>query len=202
MRFLGKAVLCTAVAMCATAPIAVHAEGSGHQVAVIDVAYIFKNHEAIKAQVAAVETELKTYEQELTGKRDELKNAAGQLKTYKIGSPEYAAAEEQIAGMESRLRLDMARKRKEISDAEAKIYFENYQRIATCVKAIANHNRINIVLRYNSEEMDLEQGESVIRGVMKSIVYHDESLDMTKPVMTYLDQMMKVAATPAAPATR
>ena len=45
-------------------------------------------------------------------------------------------------------------------------------------------------------EVRLEQGESVIRGVMKSIVYHDEALDMTKGVMQYLDSTMKVAAVP------
>jgi Skp family chaperone for outer membrane proteins len=200
VRFLGKAVLCTAVAIGAAVPVVAKAEG--HQVAVVDVAYIFKNHAAIKAQVAEVEAELKAFDQELTGKREELKNAAAELKTFKVGSPEYAQAEERVAGMESRLRLDMARKRKEISDAEAKIYFDNYQRIAAGVKYLANHYKINLVLRYNSEEMDLEQGESVIRGVMKSIVYHDESLDMTKGVMQYLDQTMKTAvATGQRPAT-
>jgi Skp family chaperone for outer membrane proteins len=200
VRFLGKAVLCTAVAISAAVPSAVQAEGSGHQIAVVDVAYIFKNHEAIKAQVAAVEAELKAFDQELTGKREELKAAAAQLKTFKVGSPEYAAAEENVAGMESKLRLDMARKRKEISDAEAKIYYDNYQRIAAGVKYLANHYKINLVLRYNSEEMDLEQGESVIRGVMKSIVYHDESLDMTKGVMQYLDQTMKTSVATGASA--
>jgi len=195
VRFLGTAVLCTAAAINAAAPTTVLAEG-GHQIAVVDVAYIFKNHTAIKAEVAAVEAELKAYDQELSGKRDELKNAAAEMKNFKVGSPDYAAAEERVADMESKLRLDMARKRKEITDAEAKIYFDNYQRISAGVKYLANHYKINLVLRYNSEEMDLEQGESVIRGVMKNIVYHDEALDMTKGVMQYLDQA-KVATAPS-----
>lgn len=50
--------------------------------------------------------------------------------------------------------------------------------------------------------MNLEQGESVIRGVMKNIVYHDESLDMTKGVMQYLDQTMRVANGSKPAATR
>ena len=58
------------------------------------------------------------------------------------------------------------------------------------------------MLRYNSEEMDLEKGDSVIRGVMKNIVYHDEALDMTKGVMQYLDQTMKVANSGAAAAPK
>jgi Skp family chaperone for outer membrane proteins len=174
----------------------------GHKVAVIDVAYIFKNHPAIKAEVAKVEAELKSFDAELTGKRDELQQAAAELKTFKPGSPDYAAAEEKVAAMESRLRLDMARKRKELSDAEAKIYYDNYQKIAAGVKFLAGHYKINLVLRYNSEEMSLEQGESVIRGVMKSIVYHDEALDMTKGVMQYLDQTTRVAGAAGAAAPR
>ncbi|MCG8651478.1 MAG: OmpH family outer membrane protein, partial [Pirellulales bacterium] len=69
---------------------------------------------------------------------------------------------------------------------------------AAGVKFLAGHYKINLVLRYNSEDIDPGEGDSVIRGVMKSIVYHDESLDMTKGVMQYLDQTLKVAQTPSA----
>jgi len=194
--------LCVAAGGALAPTLASAQDGHSHKVAVIDVAYIFKNHTSIKAEVAKVEAELKSFDAELSKKRDELQQAAAELKTFKPGSPEYATAEESVASMESRLRLDMARKRKELSDAEAKIYFDNYQRIAAGVKFLANHYKINLVLRYNSEEMSLEQGESVIRGVMKNIVYHDEALDMTNAVMQYLDQTMRVAgAAPARAAT-
>ncbi len=206
MRVFGKTLCSVSTALCVAAVSALTPSLSlgddGHKVAVIDVAYIFKNHAAIKAEVAKVEAELKSFDAELNGKREELQQAAAELKTFKPGTPEYAAAEEKVASMESRLRLDMARKRKELSDAEAKIYFDNYQRIAAGVKFLANHYKINLVLRYNSEEMSLEQGESVIRGVMKNIVYHDESLDMTKGVMQYLDQTMRVANGAPGAATR
>ncbi|WP_146396262.1 OmpH family outer membrane protein [Planctomycetes bacterium CA13] len=166
------------------------ASSAGHRVAVVDVAYIFKNHAGIKSQVASVESDLKSFDAQIQVKREELKQAAEKLKAFKVGSPEYTAQEEQVAAMESRLRLEIARKRKELADAEARIYFDNYQRIASGVKFLAQHYKINMVLRYNSENMDLEKGESVIRGVMKNIVYHDEALDMTKGVMQYLDQSM------------
>lgn len=159
-----------------------------HRVAVVDVAYIFKNHPGIKAQVAKVEADLKSYDTELKGKREQLQSTAAKLKTLSPGSPEYAALEEQFAGMDSKLRLEMARKRKELADAEAKIYFDNYQQITAGVKFLAGHYKINLVLRYNSEAMEQKNGESVIRGVMKSIVYHDDSLDMTPGVMQYLNR--------------
>ena len=172
-----------------------------HRVAVVDVAYIFKNHPGIKAQVAKIEADLKAFDAELKQKREEIKTMAAKLKGLNPGSPEYTELEEKLAGMDSKLRLEMARKRKELADAEAKIYFENYQLIAAGVKFLATHYKINLVLRYNSEDMDQSEGQSVIRGVMKNIVYHDESLDMTPGVMQYLDQKLKqsVAAGPGAP---
>jgi Skp family chaperone for outer membrane proteins len=197
VRLLGKAAILLAIVTVTTlAPASALAEDAGHHIAVVDVAFIFKNHPGIKAQIAQVENDLKSYDAQLQGKREELKQAAEQLKTYKVGSPDYAAQEERVASMDSKLRLDMNRERKELADAEARIYFTNYQRIATGVKFLAQHYKINLVLRYNSEDMDLEKGDSVIRGVMKNIVYHDEALDMTKGVMQYLDQTLKTAAKP------
>ena len=190
MRLIEKTVITLAIATISIlAPAAASAQESApHRIAVVDVAYIFKNHPGIKAQVTRVETDLKNYDAELKQKREALKTAAEKLKTFQVGSPEYSAQEEQVASMESKLRLDMARKRKELADAEARIYFENYQQIAAGVKFLANHYKINLVLRYNSEEMNQGQGDSVIRGVMKNIVYHDDALDMTKGVMQYLDK--------------
>ena len=64
---------------------------------------------------------------------------------------------------------------------------------------MADYYKINLVLRYNSDKLDLEKPESVVRGVMKNIVYHDQDLDMTKAIMQYLTKQMEAqAAKPAA----
>ena len=186
------AIVLAIVCMSALAPNLVSAQDtSPHRIAVVDVAFIFKNHPGIKAQVTKVEQDLKAYEAELKTKRDALKATAEQLKQFKPGTPDYTALEEKLAQMESKLRLEMARKRKELADTEARIYYDNYKQISAGVKYLAQYYKINLVLRYNSEDMDLEKGESVIRGVMRNIVYHDESLDMTKAVMAYLDKVAK-----------
>jgi Skp family chaperone for outer membrane proteins len=189
VRFIGKAAIAAIVSLSALAPVSVSAQ-EYHRVAVVDVAYIFKNHPGIKAQVEKVEANLKAYDAQLKAKREELQQAAEQLKTFKVGSPDYSAQEERVASLESKLRLDMQRKRQELAEKEAKIYYENYKLIGEGVKFLAGHYKINLVLRYNSEDMNKEVGESVIRGVMKNIVYHDESLDMTKGVMQFLDQRL------------
>ncbi|WP_233148417.1 OmpH family outer membrane protein [Rhodopirellula sp. MGV] len=175
-----------------------------HRIAVVDVGYIFKSHTGIRTQVAKIEADLKAFDAELKDKREQLRVMAAKLKDLSPGTPDYAALEEQITDMDAKLRLEMNRKRKELADAEAKIYFDNYQHIAEGVKFLAGHYKINLVLRYNSEEMKEGEGQSVIRGVMKNIVYHDEQLDMTPGVMQYLDRVIKtqVAGKPAATSPR
>ncbi len=166
---------------------------SGHRVAVIDVGYIFTNLPEIKAQVSNIESDLKRYDAEIKEKQEILKQSAAQLQTLKAGTADYASQEEHVANLESKLRLDMARKHKDLRDAEAKIYYDNYQRISAAVKAIATHNNIQLVLRFNSEDMALEQSDSVARGVMKNVVYHDSTINMTKTVMRYLEQQTKTS---------
>ena len=199
MRSFGKpAIVLAIVSIFTLMPAYVSAQTAstaGHRVAVIDVAYIFKTHPGIRAEVATVEQDLKSFDATLKTKQADLKAAAEQLKTFKVGSAEYSAQEQQVALMESKLRIDMASKRRQLAETEAQIYFQNYKRITDGVKFMANHYKINLVLRYNSDQMDLEKPDTVIRGVMKNIVYHDEDLDMTKAIMQYLTQAMEKQAT-------
>ncbi len=172
---------------------------AGHRIAVVDVAYIFKNHPGIRSEVQAVQDNLKAFDTKMKQEQAALKQLAEQLKQYKVGTPDYQKLEAEIAEKDSKLRLQMAGKQRELAQEEARIYFRNYERITAGVKVMADYYKINLVLRYNSDKLDLEKPESVVRGVMKNIVYHDQDLDMTKAIMQYLTKQMEAqAAKPAA----
>ena len=201
MRHFSKLVMAVGiVAISAASATTVQAQGSMKPsvVAVVDVARILKEHPGIQAQVEKVTKDLENYDAQFKKQQEDLKAAVELLKTLTPGSVDYAKQEEQIATMDSRLRLEANRKRKEVVDAEARIYFDNYQMIAEAVERVAVHNKIDVVLRYNSEEMDLENQESVIRGVMKNIVYHNKNLDITPIVMQVLNANPKLATAAAA----
>lgn len=173
------------------------ASTGGHKIAVVDIGLIFREHPAIKQRLSSVETSVKAADSEIMVKRKELQQVVESLKALNPGSPDYAAQEEKAAHLESELKLEANRKRKELAEAEAKIYFESYQQIAAAVQQIALHNQIDLVLRYNSEEMDLQNEDSVLRGLQKSVVYHKADLNLTPYVMQYLNR----ATATASPAT-
>ena len=83
----------------------------------------------------------------------------------------------------------MKRKRDELQDAEAKIYYDNYQRIVAATKRIAEHYKIKVVMRFSGDEMQADNNESVLRGITKSVIYFDPSINMTPTVMQLLNQV-------------
>lgn len=193
---LAAAVVVTAtIASPGTTVAQAPAGGSGSAgIAVVDVAYIFQNDTTIKAQVENVQKQFDAVETEIKARRDELKKNAEMLaeieKDFKVGSPQYAAQEEKVASLESKLRLEMARKKKELQDAEAKIYYDNYKLIQEATKVVAQYNKIKVVLRYNSQEIEPENGQSILRGVSRNVVYHDPAIDLTKGVMTMMGRLI------------
>jgi Skp family chaperone for outer membrane proteins len=194
-RWLGNAAIAFAAFVSpAFAPASLSAQQAepthqpGHRVALVDVAYIFKNLPAIKAHVSKLKGDLKKDELELKQRRDTLKQAVEQLKTLKVGSADYARREEYVANLESQLRLHRVHKHRGLNEAETRLYYDSYQQIAAALRAIATDNNIQLVLNFSSEEMDVEQNDSVVRGVMKNVVYHDSTVNMTNTVMRYLEQ--------------
>ena len=160
----------------------------GHRFAVIDVGFVFKNLPAIQAQVREIKAELAKHEAEVKQKRDALNQAVVRLKSMTPGTSEYARQEEFVADLDSKLRLDMRRRHSEMSEAESKIYYDNYLKLSAAVKAVAIHNNINLVLRFNADDVNPQQHDSVTRHVMRNVVYHDAGINITDTVMRYLEQ--------------
>ncbi|MEZ6089793.1 MAG: OmpH family outer membrane protein [Pirellulaceae bacterium] len=165
----------------------------GSKVALIDIEYVFQNADSIKSEIAGIEQQMVKLRQFGKSEQDKLLREAEIIKTLEPGTAAYLQQEEKVASMESSLKLETFRRRKQLADAEAALYFKNYQRIHRIVAQIAVYNNIDLVLRYDSEAMDLQQPETVLRGVMKNVVYRIDSIDLTHMVLDALSTTHHVA---------
>ena len=70
------------------------------------------------------------------------------------------------------------------------------------VKAYAERNGIQLVLRFNGAPIDPNNREMVQMEVFKMVMYYDKSIDITSPVLTEMNRAAGIAAPPrsAAPA--
>jgi len=166
-------------------------------VALVDVGYIFKTHprfqqkmEAMKKEVEAFQTELKTEHQDITKKTEK-------LTLLNPGTPDYKRQEEEIAHGRGSLQARAQLKQEEFLKREAQEYLAFYNDVQKAVGSFAYNNRIAIVLRFNRDEMDPNDRGSVLQGVNRPVVSFDPALDITDDVMRVMG-INQTASRPAA----
>ena len=159
----------------------------GTSVAVIDVGYIFRNLDRFKQARDDINDDAAKFQEDIRDRRASLGQKVEQLKATPAGTVQYTQLEEQLAGADTQLRLDMARKQKDRVEKEAKIYFNAYQEIEAEVMQFADRYQIDLVVRFNSENMDISKPETVLQGINRFVVFQ-RSLNITNHILDNLNR--------------
>lgn len=157
-------------------------------IAIIDLTYIFENHQGFLARRESMRAEVQRAEDEVKRSRDEMKRLADKLEGFKPGSPEYKQLEEELSRLSANLNVNMQLKKKDFLLTEAKMYYAVYQEILDEVKLFAERNGIALVLRFNGEPIDTDNPQEVLKELNKSVVYHNRSIDITPIVLEQLNR--------------
>jgi Skp family chaperone for outer membrane proteins len=168
------------------------------EVAVIDIAAIFKGHIRFKQTMDGLKAQVQAAEDGLKKESDAIKNLVEQQKSMQPGSPEYKALEDDILKKQSGLNLDAARKKKDLMDQQDQLYTKVYEEINHFVKQYCTYYGINLVLRHSDEVIDPNDHNSVMRGINKPIVYLGPTMDITQEILAQVNRGATAAA-PAAP---
>jgi Skp family chaperone for outer membrane proteins len=156
--------------------------------AVVDVAYIFKNHARFKQQMEAMKGKVDAAEAELKRDQEDYKRMAEQLKQYQPGSPDYKKTEDDMLKKQGELNLKVSLQKKDFMEAEGRIYFNVSREIDDAVKQLAAKNNITLVLRFNGDPVDPVDRNDILRGINKPIVYYDPRMDITPYVLQDLNR--------------
>lgn len=160
---------------------------SGTNVAVIDVGFIFKNANGFKQAMEDIKADDERFKQDALRKQEAMKADLQNLQKQPTGSVQYKSLEEKIASDQTKLRLDMARQQKDRIEAEAKVYFNAYQTLEREINKFATTYGIDLVLRYNGEEMNPAQPESVLNGINRFVVYQRD-LNITGHILDTMNR--------------
>jgi outer membrane protein len=197
--------LMSAVLMCpqvgysqgAAAP-AKAADSGPHKVALIDMAYVFKNYEKFSMLREDLKAEIQVSEEEAKSKAMALQEMQAKLKTFAEGSDEFNAAEKQFAASSADFEAFRRAAQRDFLKKESQIYHTVYMDVADAVAKYAKYYKYNLVLRFNREELDTENAQKLIEGMNRQVVYHETENDITMSVTDYLNK--KFTSTAAKPA--
>jgi len=160
---------------------------TGTNVAVIDIPYIFKNFTRFKQSIDDIKKDIDNYKQYVDEQQKKLRAEAEKLELYRPGTKEYKDVEESIARLKLEVQLESAKRQKEFMEREAQVYFNAYREVEAAVTDFAQRNRIGLVLRFSSEEMDPSQRDSIMQGINRIVVYQDR-LDITNMILDLLNR--------------
>jgi len=154
---------------------------AGTSVAVIDIAHIFKNHVRFNAQMNDMKRDIEAFDAAMRDETTKINKKQEIMQGFNPASKEFKAADEELAHLKSDFQIKVAAKRREFLEQEAKVYYSIYREVEDKVTEFALQNRIQLVLRYTSDEMN-----AVLQGVNKPVVFQDR-LDITQHVLNKLN---------------
>lgn len=162
---------------------------AGHNIAVVDVSIVFKQHQRFKGMMDLFKKEVEAAQAKLKDEYTEIKSLQEQLKTLSPGTPDYKTMEARVAKAQADFQLKAQLQQKDFMEKEGRVYFQVYRELDDAVKRFAQKHQIALVLRYASEQIDDPNDRSeIIRGINKAIVYVNPALDITTLILEDLNR--------------
>ena len=162
------------------------AASEGSQVALIDIEYVFKNHARFKQQIDKIKQDVGAFERELGEERKTLNTLKERRDAFNVGSPEYKRTEEEMERLVVGLQVRSQLKKKEMLEREAKVYFDTYTEVTKEVTKLADQYGISLVLRFEGQEIDPRDPNSVSAGLRRQVIFH-RNLNLTPQVLERLN---------------
>lgn len=171
-----------------------------HKVALVDMAFVFKNYKKFEVLREDLKEEIQTSEAEAKSRAEAVQNLQKTMKSFNEGSPEFTAAEQKLAKASAEFEAFRRQAQREFLKKESQIYHQVYTEASDAVAKYATYYHYTLVIRFNREELDTENAQKLIEGMNRQVVFHREEDDITPSVVEFLNKMYdrKAAAAPAA----
>jgi Skp family chaperone for outer membrane proteins len=177
----------------AGAPAAARPTGAPTQIglngmAVVDVAYIFKNHARFKQQMDGMKAKVDQAEEAVKKAQADMKAMVEQSKAYQPGTPEYKRIEADLTKKQADLQVQVNLQKKDFMEQEGKIYYAVSVEVEDAVKRLATKSNIALVLRFNGDQVDASNRDDILRNINKPIVFYDPRMDITPYILQDLNR--------------
>ncbi len=174
--------------LAAMAPLASAQQGGDPQMALLDVAYIFKNHSGYTVMKTDLQNAVDLAEAEVKRDREKLHASVAQLGKLSMESPEYKSLEETLTRQQSDLNVRIQTQRKRFVEQEARMLLGVYQDIREETESFCKQHGIRAVLRFNGDPATADTADQVVALINRPVIYHDPGIDITQLIMQKINQ--------------
>ena len=180
-------------------------EARGHQVALIDMAHVFKNYKKFTAMTESLQKEIEQTDGEDRHLIEQIRQLQGQLTSGNLqeGSADYQKIESQLLQAQTELESFKRVAQRDFLRKEADIYKTVYLEVEDAVARYASYFKYTLVLRFDRQKITgAENPRDIINGMNRQVVYFREQDDITDKILSFLNtqwQQQNGSAAPAGP---
>lgn len=160
----------------------------GGDVAVIDVAYILKNHRRFEQAKNQLTTQFETAAKALEEEKKEILQMQQGLAKFNPGTPDYRRLDEQVTQRQADWNVKANKHRKEIQERQASILANVYVELTNVVKQYSMQNGIGVVIQFNGEPIDPNKTFDTAQAITRPLVYVAPNRDITPHILGLINQ--------------
>ena len=158
-----------------------------HKVGLIDMAHVFKNYKKFEVLREDLKLEISDSEQKAKDMQGALVELQNKMKGLMEGSKEYTKTEQEIVKLAAEFESFRRSASREFLKKESQIYLMVYNETSDAVKKYADFYKYTLVIRFNREDLDTENPQTLLQGMNRQVVYHRGEDDITLSVLKYLN---------------
>ena len=166
------------------------------KVALVDIGLVFKNHPRFSAELAQLRNQADSFKAESQQLQQQLLLKADQLNEFEKDSAEYQDLEASLAKESATMEVDQRSRMRDLLKEEALLHFNTYVEVSDYVSQYCREYGIQLVLRFNSEEMEAKDPQSIMQRVNGGVVYHSQAADITQTIIQRIAQTSRSAQAP------
>ena len=158
-------------------------------IALLDVSRIFKNHARFKGMMEDMKADVERAENAGQGRTRRHQQARRTVAGVPQGNPRVSSRwKKSWPSGRPTWPCKVQLQKNEFLQREAKIYHNVYQEIWQATDYFCKQNGIDMVLRFNSEPVDVERPDSVLSLHQQAGgLVSDQSLDITRPILAGIE---------------
>jgi hypothetical protein len=159
--------------------------GPATTIALMDIAYIFKNHKSFNDQMKVLEQRAQAFQQTMQATEAQLNLLKSRMEQA-TDKAEKEKLEAELAKQGTDFQLFVRTNQRDVQDVEAKIYYDTYVLLQEETKKYCRSRGIHVVLKFNRDPIKAEDRNSVMQGLARPIVFSDAP-DISEDLLKALD---------------
>jgi outer membrane protein len=157
-------------------------------VGTIDLEYVFKNYDKVKAVQKELNAAIQVRKGELMKYDDEARQVIEMMKKFSPGSDDYHKQENRLTELKAKMEASKEQAEREITLRNAETMATLYKEIQAYAKWVAQHRGITHVMSATNSPPTGSDPNTVMAAISRPVVFFEAANDITNDVVYYLNQ--------------